>query len=76
MQKALVEANKIDSDIAKMVDSALKNPASSPPTVQNNPEVADIIRDICEKVVYGNLTADKGAEQLMQRVQDKFKDIK
>lgn len=75
-KKALVEANKIDSDIAKMVDSALKNPASSPPTVQNNPEVADIIRDICEKVVYGNLTADKGAEQLMKRVQDKFKDIK
>ncbi|MGG1513857.1 extracellular solute-binding protein [Paenibacillus oryzisoli] len=75
-KQALVEANKIDPDIAKMVDSALKNPASSPPTVQNNPEVADIIRDVCEKVVYGNLTPDKGAEQLMQRVQEKFKDIK
>lgn len=75
-KKALVEANKIDPDIAKMVDSALKNPATPPPIVQNNPEVADIIRDICEKVVYGNLTPEKGTEQLMQRVQVKFKDLK
>lgn len=75
-KKALVEANKIDPDIAKMVDNALKSPASPPPTVQNNPEVADIIRDICEKVVYGSLTPEKGSEQLMQRVQDKFKDLK
>ncbi|MNU01533.1 hypothetical protein D3C72_2449690 [compost metagenome] len=59
-----------------MVDNALKGPASPPPTVQNNPEVADIIRDVCEKVVYGSLTPEKGSEQLMQRVQDKFKDLK
>ncbi|MNU11461.1 hypothetical protein D3C72_2593360 [compost metagenome] len=51
-------------------------PTAPPPVVQNNPEVADIIRDVCEKVVYGNLTPEKGAEQLIKRVEDKFKDIK
>jgi oligogalacturonide transport system substrate-binding protein len=75
-KKTLVEANKIDPSVAKMVDNAVKNPTSPPPIVQNNPEVADIIRDICEKVVYGSLTPDKGADQLIQRVQDKFKDLK
>ena len=75
-KKTLVDANKIDSNVAKMVDNALKMPTAPPPVVQNNPEVADIIRDVCEKVVYGNLTPEKGAEQLIKRVEDKFKDIK
>jgi oligogalacturonide transport system substrate-binding protein len=75
-KKTLVDAGKVDLDIAKMVDYALASPAAPPPIVQNNPEVADIIRDICEKVVYGKLAPDKGAEQLIERVLEKFKDLK
>jgi oligogalacturonide transport system substrate-binding protein len=75
-KKTLVDAKKIDADVAKMVDNAVKSPSAPPPIVQNNPEVADIIRDVCEKVVYGSLTPEKAAEQLIQRVQDKFKDFK
>jgi oligogalacturonide transport system substrate-binding protein len=75
-KKALVEAGVIDQDVSKMVDNALKNPTTPPPIVQNKPEIADIIRDICEKVVYGNLTPEKGTDQLIQRVEDKFKDLK
>lgn len=74
-KNTLVEAGKVDPDIAEMVDNANKNPAAPPPIVQNNPEVADIIRDTSEKVVYGKLTPEKGAEQLIERVQEKFKDM-
>ncbi|OME77226.1 hypothetical protein BK120_27260 [Paenibacillus sp. FSL A5-0031] len=74
--QALVEANVIDPNVAQMVDNALKNPTASPPIVQNKPEIADIIRDICEKVVYGSLTPEKATDQLIQRVEDKFKELK
>src|SRR4029453_19270517 len=62
-KKALVEAGFIDQDVSKMVNKAVKNPTTPPPIVQNKPEIADIIRDICEKVVYGNLTPEKGTDQ-------------
>ncbi len=75
-KRALVDAGKIDTDIAEMVDNTLQSPATPPPLVLNNLEVADIIRDVCEKVVYHKLTPEAGAEQLMQRLQDKFEDLK
>ncbi|MEF2244218.1 ABC transporter substrate-binding protein [Paenibacillus sp. IITD108] len=74
--KALVDAKVLDDDVAMMVDNALKNPMSSPPTVQNKPEIADIIRDLCEKVVYGSLTPEKATEQLLERLEDKFQELK
>lgn len=75
-KQTLVENNKIDPEVAKMVDNALANPASPPPIVQNNPQIADAIRSVIEQVVFGNLTPEKGASEMISTVNDLFNSLK
>lgn len=72
----LSEAGTIDKDVAEMVDFTNLDPASPPPLVQNNAEVADIIKDLCEQVVFGKLTPDAAADKFLADVQAKMDTLK
>lgn len=68
----LNEANAIDPDVALMCELTATAPASPVPSIQNNNEVADIIKDICEQVVYGRMTPSTAADVFLSSVQAKL----
>ena len=62
---ALQAANAIDTDVASMVAFTNANPAAPVPLVQSNTEIADMVKDICEQVVYGTATPEEAAAKFM-----------
>ncbi len=75
-KKVLVDANKVDLDIAKVVDFTLKNPAAAPPVALSNAEVFEIEKDVCQKVAYSKITPEQAADELTSRVQAKLDELK
>lgn len=74
--ETLEAADLVDPLVAIMVKDTLENPADAPPVIQNNPEIADVIRDVCERVIYRRVTPEEGVEELFKRVEDKFLELK
>lgn len=70
--KVLQDANSIDPHVASMVEFTNENPAPPAPLVQGNTEIADIVKDICEQVVYGQLDPDAAADRFLDHVQAKL----
>lgn len=75
-RKNLVEAKVLDSDIAQMVETTLKNPSEPVPLVLNNSEIATITKDICQKVVFHKQTPAQAANDLIKNITDKLNSIK
>ena len=48
-----------------MVAFTNANPAAPVPLVQSNTEIADMVKDICEQVVYGTATPEEAAAKFM-----------
>ena len=59
-----------------MVAFTNANPAAPVPLVQSNTEVADMVKDICEQVVYGTATPEEAAAKMMTDVAAKMQEIK
>lgn len=72
----LMQKNAIDPDVAKMCSFAEENPAPPLPLVQENTEVSDLVKDICEQVVYGELSPDAAADKFLTDVQAKMDTLK
>ncbi len=75
-KQTIVDANKVDSDIAKLVNYAVKNPATPPPVSAGNTQIAEILKDECTKVVFGRLTPEQAADELVKRVQPRLNELK
>ena len=70
--KALEEDGQVSSEISQMLKWATAAPAARTPMIQTNSEVADIIKDICEHVVYGKMTPQEAAQKFLSDVQAKL----
>lgn len=73
---ALQSADLIDADVAEMCEFTNANPAPPTPALESNTEVADIVKDICEQVVYGTLTPETAAEKFLTDIQAKLDTLK
>lgn len=72
----LEKDNALDADIARMCEFTNANPAPPAPSVQDNTEVADMVKDICEQVVYGQLSPEAAADKFLTDVQAKLDALK
>ncbi len=73
--KALEDAGTIDPEISQMLAWAEAAPAAPVPLIEFNSEVSDIAKDICEQVVYGNLTPEQAADKFLTDVQAKIDEV-
>lgn len=73
---ALVDAGAITSEISNMLEWAEANPAAPVPLIEFNSEVGDIAKDICEQVVYGQITPKQAADRFLTDVQAKMDTVK
>jgi len=74
--KALVDAGAISEEITQMLDWAETAPAAPVPLIEFNSEVGDIAKDICEQVVYGQLTPEQAADRFLTDVQAKMDTVR
>lgn len=70
--KALEEDGQVSKEISQMLEWANAAPAARTPMIQTNSEVADIVKDICEQVVYGKMTPQEAAQKFLADVQAKL----
>lgn len=70
--KALEKDGQVSTEISQMLKWATAAPAARTPMIQTNSEVADIIKDICEHVVYGKMTPQEAAQKFLSDVQAKL----
>lgn len=74
--QTLVDAGTISKEISDMLVWAIAAPAAPVPLVQFNSEVGDIAKDICEQVVFGELTPADAAVKFIADVQAKMDAVK
>lgn len=74
--EVLQEENAIDPDVARMCEFTNANPAPPVPFIQSNTELSDVVKDICEQVVYGQLTPEDAADKFLTDVQAKLDTLK
>lgn len=74
--KILEEEGSIDPDVAKMCAITLEDPAAPPPLVMDNAEIVDVLKNICEQVVYGQITPEQAADLMLTDVQAKLDTLK
>ncbi len=74
-KKTLIENNLVDKDIAQLVEWSGKNP--SPFTfLINNIAIQDITRQVCEKIIFNQITPNKAADELIKKIQAKLDELK
>ena len=70
--KILQDNNEVDPDVAYLCEETLKDPAPPEPLVISNTEVSDAMMDICEQLIYDQLTPGQAAEQFIADIQAKL----
>lgn len=75
-RQVLVDENLVDEHIMQMVENALTKPADPTPLVMNNSEIVEITKDVIQKVVFGAVTPEEGADELISRVTEKLDELK
>jgi oligogalacturonide transport system substrate-binding protein len=74
--QALSDKKLIDPTVAKAVKIALEKPGDPVNGISNNQEIAKLSNDYMQQVAFGQLTPEKAAQELVNRLQDKLKSIK
>ncbi|MBW7459010.1 carbohydrate ABC transporter substrate-binding protein, partial [Paenibacillus sepulcri] len=72
----LVQNNKIDPTVAKAVKLALAKPGDPVNGISGNQELSDLATDYLQQVGFGGITPEQAAQELMDRMTEKLKDIK
>lgn len=72
----LEEEGSVDPDVAKMCEITLEDTAAPPPLVLDNAEFNDVVKNICEQVVYGQLTPEEAADKILSEGQAKLDSLK
>ena len=71
-REVISEGDMGDPDVLAMVNNTLENPSPAPPYVGRNAEIVSIVSEVMQKVVYDQTTPEKGAEEIITRVQNKL----
>lgn len=72
----LNSANAIDKHVAEMVAFTNASPSEPVPTIQSNNEIADLVKGICESVIFNKMTPEAAADSMLKDVQAKLDSIK
>jgi len=72
----LNDAGMIDKDVAAICEFTNANPAEPSPLIQGNTEISDIVKNICEQVIFGELTPEAAADKFLNDVQAKMNTLK
>ncbi|TBL75689.1 ABC transporter substrate-binding protein [Paenibacillus thalictri] len=75
-KKALQDANKLDPNITKGLDLAAKVKSVAPNVISTNAELAQIVKDAFQKLIYAKQTADQTADEILKGYGDKLKELK
>jgi oligogalacturonide transport system substrate-binding protein len=70
--KVLTDAGTIDPEVAKMVAFTAADARPMTPLIETNSEVSDILRNICEQVVFGRLSPEAAADKFLVDVKAKI----
>lgn len=73
--EALKGADAIDKEVSEMVKNADNDPAPPTPFIQGNSEVADIVKNICEEVAFGQLTPEAATQKFIAEVGAKLEQV-
>lgn len=73
---AAMEAGKIDKTITAAVDAAVRKAGHVENALSNLSETDDILKDVVQKVAYRKSSPDQAAEELIERLNGKLKEIK
>lgn len=75
-RKALQDAGKLDPNITKGLDLATKVKAMAPNVLSTNAELAQIVKDTIQKLVYRKETPEQAADEIMKDLGAKLKEMK
>lgn len=75
-REVISSGNMGDPDVLQMVNDTLENPSPAPPYVGRNAEIVSIVSEVLQKVVYNQTTPEKGADELITRVQGKLDSLR
>ncbi|OXM82963.1 ABC transporter substrate-binding protein [Paenibacillus rigui] len=73
---ALQESGKLNPDISKGLDLASAKKTTAPNVVSTNAELAQIVKDAIQKLIYNKMTAEQAADEIMNGFTAKLKELK
>jgi oligogalacturonide transport system substrate-binding protein len=75
-RKALVDAKKMDPLIAEALDFAVKKPGKAWGPLTENTEISQINKDALEKMIFGKITPEQAAEEIIKNYKAKLDELK
>lgn len=75
-RQAIVEAGKLDKNVAKAVDLATSSQASPDTPLSQNSQISEICNDLLQKIAFAKATPEQAADELIKRLTDKVKELK
>ncbi|MFC0214021.1 extracellular solute-binding protein [Paenibacillus chartarius] len=75
-RQALQDSGKLSPDIAKGLDLAVAKKTVAPNVISTNAELAQVVKDSLQKLIYDQLTPDKAADEIMKDFTTKLQELK
>jgi len=75
-KNAIVEANKLDKNIAQAVDLASKSQAVPDNAISQNSQLGEISKDLIQRIAFDKISPDQAADELIKRYTEKIKELK
>jgi oligogalacturonide transport system substrate-binding protein len=75
-RQAIVDAGKLDKNVAKAVDLATSSQAIPDTALSQNSQISEITNDLLQKIAFVKLTPEQAADELVKRLTDKVKELK
>ncbi|MNI26606.1 putative ABC transporter substrate-binding protein YesO [compost metagenome] len=73
---ALQESGKLSADISKGLDLAVAKKTVAPNVASTNAELAQVVKDTIQKLIYDKVTPDQAAEEILKDFTAKLNEIK
>ncbi|MEI7028172.1 ABC transporter substrate-binding protein [Paenibacillus sp. y28] len=75
-RQALQESGKLNPDISKGLEFASAKKTVAPNVVSTNAELAQIVKDAIQKLIYDQMTPDKAADEILKGFTAKLNELK
>jgi oligogalacturonide transport system substrate-binding protein len=75
-RQALQDAGKLSADISKGLDLAIAKPTVAPNVISTNSELAQIVKDMVQKLIYNQATPEKAADDILKDFTAKLNELK
>lgn len=75
-RKALEESGKLDASISKGLELASAKKTISPNVISTNAELAQVVKDSIQKLIYNKLTPEQAANEIYEGFTSKLQEMK